>query len=46
MKYGDYQKLFIEEWRAGKLRVGEVSINETKVLVPFRKDVDLIQNNN
>ena len=41
LKYGDYQKLFIEEWRAGKLRVGEVSINETKVLVPFRKDVDL-----
>ncbi|MBS7613756.1 transposase, partial [Candidatus Bathyarchaeota archaeon] len=25
----------------GKLRVGEVSMNETKVLVPFRKDVDL-----
>jgi len=41
LKYGDYQRRFIEEWRAGKLRVGEVSINETKVLVPFRKDVDL-----
>ncbi|MFN3621837.1 MAG: RNA-guided endonuclease TnpB family protein, partial [Nitrososphaerales archaeon] len=41
LKYGDYQREFIEEWRDGKLRVGEVSMNETKVLVPFRKDVDL-----
>jgi len=41
LKYGDYQRRFIEEWRAGGLRVGEVTINETKVLVPFRKDVDL-----
>ncbi len=41
LKYGDYQRRFIEEWKAGKLRVGEVSLNETKVLIPFRKDVDL-----
>ncbi|MEM2150825.1 MAG: transposase [Candidatus Bathyarchaeia archaeon] len=41
LKFGDYQRKFIEEWRSGKLRVGEISINENKVLVPFRKDVDL-----
>lgn len=41
LKFGDYQKKFIEEWRSEKLRVGEISINENKVLVPFRKDVDL-----
>ncbi len=41
LKFGEYQRKFIEEWKAGKLRVGEVSINCTKVLVPFRKDVDL-----
>jgi len=41
LKYGDYQKRFIEEWKKGALRVGEVTINEEKVLVPFRKDVDL-----
>jgi len=41
LKYGGYQKRFIEEWKAGRLRVGEVLINKTKVLVPFRKDVDL-----
>ncbi len=41
LKYGSYQKRFIEEWRAGRLRVGEVSLNETKILIPFRKDVDL-----
>lgn len=42
LKYGDYQKRFIEEWKTGKLRVGEVSLNETKVLIPFRKEVDLM----
>ncbi|MEM0049079.1 MAG: hypothetical protein QW424_00295 [Candidatus Bathyarchaeia archaeon] len=34
LKFGDYQRKFIEEWRSGKLRVGEISINENK-------DVDL-----
>jgi len=41
LKYGEYQRKFIDEWRAGRLRVGEVTINETRVLIPFRKDVDL-----
>ncbi|MEM1555900.1 MAG: hypothetical protein QXR84_01770 [Candidatus Bathyarchaeia archaeon] len=41
LKFGDYQKRFIEEWRKGKLKVGEVWINEEKVVIPFRKDVDL-----
>ena len=41
LKYGDYQRRFIEEWKKGALRVGEITINEKKVLVPFRKDVDL-----
>ena len=41
LKFGDYQRKFIEEWRNGGLRVGEVSINETRILIPFRKDVDL-----
>ncbi|MEM3975127.1 MAG: transposase [Ignisphaera sp.] len=41
LKFGDYQRKFIEEWKRGRLRVGEISINESKVLVPFRKDVDL-----
>jgi len=41
LKYGEYQRKFIEEWKTGKLRVGEITINENKVLVPFRKVVDL-----
>ena len=41
LKYGEYQKKFIDEWKAGRLRVGEITLNETKVLIPFRKDVDL-----
>ncbi len=41
LKYGKYQRKFIDEWKTGRLRVGEISINETKVLIPFRKVVDL-----
>ena len=41
LKYGEYQKKFIEEWKKGNLRVGEITVNESKVLVPFRKTVDL-----
>jgi putative transposase len=41
LKYGDYQRKFIEEWRKGKLKVGEITMNGEKVVVPFRKEVDL-----
>ena len=38
---GEYQKKFVEAWRRGELRVGEIVVNEKCVLVPFRKTVDL-----
>ncbi|MEM3832442.1 MAG: transposase [Thermoprotei archaeon] len=41
LKYGEYQRRFIDAWREGKLRTGEITINETKIIVPFKKDVDL-----
>ena len=41
LKYGEYQRKFIEEWRKGKLKVGEITMNGEKVIVPFRKEVDL-----
>jgi len=41
LKYGEYQKKFIDAWREGKLKTGEITINETKVIIPFKKDVDL-----
>jgi putative transposase len=41
LRFGDYQKKFIEAWREGKLRTGEITVNETKVIVPFKKEVDL-----
>jgi putative transposase len=41
LKFGEYQKKFIEAWREGKLRTGEITVNETKVIVPFKKEVDL-----
>jgi putative transposase len=41
LKYGEYQRKFVEAWREGRLRTGEVTINETKIIVPFKKVVDL-----
>ncbi len=41
LKYGEYQRKFIEEWKKGKLKVGEITMNGEKVIVPFRKEVDL-----
>jgi len=41
LKYGEYQRKFIDAWKEGKLKTGEVTINETKVIIPFKKDVDL-----
>ena len=41
LKYGEYQKRFIEAWKEGKLKTGEITINEGKIVVPFKKDVDL-----
>ncbi|RLE97622.1 MAG: transposase, partial [Thermoprotei archaeon] len=38
---GEYQRRFVEAWRRGELRVGEIVVNEKYVLVPFRKTVDL-----
>ena len=41
LKYGEYQRRFIDAWKEGKLRTGEVTINETKIIIPFKKEVDL-----
>jgi len=41
LKYGEYQKRFIDAWKEGKLKVGEITINETKVIIPFKKEVDM-----
>jgi putative transposase len=41
LKYGEYQKKFIDAWREGKLKIGEITVNETKVIIPFKKEVDL-----
>ncbi|PUA31599.1 MAG: transposase [Candidatus Terraquivivens tikiterensis] len=41
LKYGEYQRKFIDAWREGKLKTGEVTINEAKIIIPFKKDVDL-----
>ena len=42
---GEYQRRFVEAWKRGELRVGEIVVNEEYVLVPFRKTVDLTKPN-
>jgi len=41
LKYGEYQKKFIDAWREGKLKTGEITINESKIIIPFKKKVDM-----
>jgi len=41
LKFGEYQKKFIDSWKEGKLKTGEITINEDKIIIPFRKGVDL-----
>ncbi len=41
LKFGEYQKRFIDVWREGKLKTGEITINENKIVVPFKKEVDM-----
>jgi putative transposase len=37
----EYQRRFIDAWKEGKLKTGEITVNEAKVVVPFKKDVDM-----
>jgi len=41
LKFGEYQRRFIDAWRDGKLRTGEITINESKIVIPFKKEVDI-----
>jgi len=38
---GEYQARFVDAWKRGELKVGEITVNEHYVVVPFRKRVDL-----
>lgn len=42
---GEYQKKFIEAWRKGECRIGEIILNENFVIIPFIKEVDLTNPN-
>jgi putative transposase len=41
LKFGEYQKKFIDAWKEGKLKTGEITINHDKIIIPFKKEVDL-----
>jgi len=40
LKFGDYQAKYIKLWREGKLRIGEIIINDRWVIVPFKQEID------
>jgi len=46
LRFGDYQRKFIEQWKQGRLKIGEVIITPEKVIVPFKKEVQLIEPKN
>jgi putative transposase len=41
LKYGEYQEKFIDAWREGKLETSEITVNESKIVVPFKREADL-----
>jgi len=41
LKFGEYQKKFIDSWKEEKLKTGEITINKDKIIIPFKKEVDL-----
>ena len=45
LKFGSYQEKFIRAWREGKLKIGEISMNESWIIVPFKQEIDLTKPN-
>jgi putative transposase len=41
LRFGEYQRKFIDAWREGKLKTGEITVNEDKIIIPFKREVDL-----
>lgn len=40
---GDYQKRFIEEWKQGRLKIGEIIINSEYVIIPFKTEINFLE---
>lgn len=45
LKFGGYQERFVELFREGKLKVGQIQMNEHWIIVPFKQEVDLTKPN-
>ena len=41
--YGSYQRKFVDVWKRGELKIGEIIINEQYVLIPFKRIVNLLE---
>jgi putative transposase len=42
----DYHERFIDKWKKGELKIGEIILNDTFIIIPFKKEVDLTGNAN
>jgi putative transposase len=45
LKLGNYQQKFVNLWRNGKLKIGEIKMNEKWIIVPFKQEIDLAKPN-
>jgi putative transposase len=45
LKFGSYQENFVRLWREGKLRIGEIQMNEHYIIIPFKQEIDLTKPN-
>ncbi|KPV62973.1 MAG: putative transposase [Candidatus Bathyarchaeota archaeon BA1] len=41
--YGCYQRRFVDAWRRGIFKIGEIIVNEEYVLIPFKRVVNLLE---
>ncbi|MEM3750417.1 MAG: hypothetical protein QXO59_06315 [Candidatus Jordarchaeales archaeon] len=41
--FGSYQRKFVDAWKRGELKIGEIIINEQYVLIPFKWVVNLLE---
>lgn len=41
LRFGSHRERFIRLWRERKLRIGEIQMNESWIIIPFKQEIDL-----
>ncbi|HID90613.1 TPA: hypothetical protein EYP44_01480 [Candidatus Bathyarchaeota archaeon] len=37
---GEYQRKFVDTWKEGRLRIGMITINESYVIIPLKREIE------